>query len=293
VKNRKEILDVEETNELKEMSGGVAAFFDLDGTLVALPSLERRLFRTLRYQRLIGTKNYLLWLKEAVRLMPRGISAVLHANKMYLRGVHILDEPDEGERSISTRHKDGHQAEGQASAPPRRNPRLPVPAFFAQAIERVVWHAKQGHGIVLVSGTLKPLARNAAHAIEIELAARGIAATVRVLATRLEEMNGKWTGRILGEAMFGKEKARAAKSLASELQLDLARCYAYGDSISDRWLLAEVGKPVAVNPQEDLAVMARRSGWPILVWEEKEILTQTRREPRRIAEKKEESSAIA
>ena len=290
MKDRKEILEVEETNELKEMSGGVAAFFDLDGTIVALPSLERKLFRILQYQRLIGTKNYLLWLKEAIRLMPRGLSAILHSNKMYLRGMHIFDECGEAGSNVSPRHKDGHQAGGQASAPLRRNPRLPVPTFFVQAIERVAWHAQQGHEIMLVSGTLESLARNAACALEAELVVRGIAVTVRVRATRLEEMNGKWTGRILGDAMFGKAKVRAAKSLASELHLDLARCYAYGDSISDRRLLAAVGKPVAVNPSEDLAAMARARGWPILIWEEKEIPTQRRRG---IAEKKEESSATA
>jgi HAD superfamily phosphoserine phosphatase-like hydrolase len=275
------------------MDRGVAAFFDLDGTLVALPSLERRLFRMLRYQRLIGANNYLLWSKEAIRLLPRGIHTVLHANKMYLRGVHTFDECGEAGSKVSPRHKDGHQAGGQASAPPRRNPRLPVPAFFAQAIKRVLWHVKQGHEIVLVSGTLEPLARNAARALEAELSAHGMAVTLHLRATRLEEMDGQWTGRVLGEAMFGKEKVRAAKSLASELHLDLARCYAYGDSMSDRWLLAEVGKPAAVNPAEDFAAMARGRGWPILDWEEKEILTQRRRERRVAAEKKEVSSAIA
>ncbi len=293
MKNRMEILEREETYDVKEMSAGAAAFFDLDGTLVALPSLEWRLFRTLRYQRVIETKNYLLWLKEAMRLMPRGINTVLHSNKMYLRRVHIFDERGEAGRSISPRHKDGHQAGGQASAPPRRNPRLPVPTFFAYAIERIAWHAHQGHEIVLVSGTLEPLARNAARALETELAVRGIAVTIRVRATRLEEMDGRWTGRVLGEAMFGEGKARAAKSLALELHLDLAQCYAYGDSMNDRWLLAEVGKPVAVNPSEDFAAMARACGWPILIWKEKEILTQRRRERRGIAEKKEESSATA
>jgi len=91
--------------------------------------------------------------------MPRGISAILQANKMYLRGVQVFDERGEGDGDVSSWHKDGLQAEGQASAPPRRNPRLPVPAFFAQAIERVAWHAEQGHEIVMISGTLEPLAR--------------------------------------------------------------------------------------------------------------------------------------
>src|SRR5258708_9081051 len=127
---------------------------------------------------MIHTKNYFLWLREALRLMPRGISAILQANKMYLRGVQVFDERGEGDGDVSCWHKDGLQAEGQASAPPRRNPRLPVPAFFLQAIERVAWHAQQGHGIVMISGKPEPLAPGAARAMETELAVRGITVTI-------------------------------------------------------------------------------------------------------------------
>jgi len=185
-------MEAKETKEAKEKSGRVAAFFDLDGTLVALPSLEKRFFRMLRYRRAIRAKNYFSWLREAMRLMPRGISAILQANKMYLRGVQICDECGEGDGDVSSWHKDGHQAEGQASAPPRRNLRLPVPAFFSQAIERVAWHAKQGHEIVLISGTLERLARGAARVMGAELAARGIKVTIRVFATRPRAMLRVW-----------------------------------------------------------------------------------------------------
>jgi len=281
-----EVQEVQEVNEVKKKSGGVAVFFDLDGTLVALPSLEKRFFRMLRCRRAIPGRNYFLWLRETMRLAPRGISAIMQANKMYLRGVQILDERGEGDGNISSWHKDGQQAEGQASAPPRRNLRLPVPTFFARAIERVAWHAKQGHEIVLISGTLEPLAREAARTMEAELAARGITVTIRVFATQLEEMDSTWTGRVLGELMFGEEKARAATRVAKEMQLDLARCYAYGDSLNDRWLMEAVGRPAAVNPSRDLASMARTRGWPVLDWEGKENPTRRRRGHREVAEKK-------
>jgi HAD superfamily hydrolase (TIGR01490 family) len=286
-------LEVKEIEEAKEKSGRVAAFFDLDGTLAALPSLEKRFFRMLRYRRAIRAKNYFLWLREAMRLMPRGISVILQANKMYLRGVQIFDERGEGDRDVSSWHKDGHQAEGQASAPPRRNPRLPVPAFFSQAIERVAWHAKQGHEIVLISGTLERLARGAARVMGAELAARGITVTIRVFATRLEEMDGRWTGRVLGEAMFREAKARAARRLAEEMRLDLERCYAYGDSLNDRWLMAAVGRPAAVNPSRDLADMARMHGWPVLNWEGKESLAQRRGGHGEVAERREQPRMIS
>lgn len=265
-------------NKVNEHCTNIAAFFDLDGTLMPLPSQERRFFRTLRYRREIPVKNYFFWLKEALRLLPRGISALLVANKVYLRGVHILDERGERDRQARSWHKSGHHAEGQGSASPRRNPRLPVSAFFTQAVERVAWHAKQGHEIVLVSGTLEPLAREAACAMEAQLAERGITAKIRVCATRLEEKNGQWTGRILDEVMFGEVKARVAKQLAGELQLDLKQCYAYGDSLNDQWLMAAVGKPSAVNPTKDLASIARARGWPVLWWYRKENLTPSERE---------------
>jgi len=275
----REVAEVNEVHEVNK-SRGVAAFFDLDGTLLALPSLERRLFRTLRYRKAIPVKSYFLWPLEALRLMPRGISAMLQANKMYLRGVQILHGCGERDGDVSSWHKDGHQAEGQASAPPRRDPRWPVPTFFAEAIERVAWHARQGHEIVLVSGTLDPLVRGAARALEAELAACGIAVTIRVFATRLEESDGMWTGRILGEAMFGEAKAHAAKGFAKDMGFDLERCYAYGDSLNDRALMESVGWPVAVNPSNDLASIARKQCWPVVYWNQEKDATPRLHRPR-------------
>jgi HAD superfamily hydrolase (TIGR01490 family) len=269
----------------------------LDGTLVALPSLEWRLFRALRYQKAIPARNYFWWLKEALRLLPRGINAILQANKMYLRGVQVFDESGERDAVVSSWREDGHQARGQASVlrskKARRHPRLPVPAFFAKAIERVAWHAKRGHEIVLVSGTLEPLAREAARALEGELAARGITAPIRVIATQLEQKNGRWTGCVLGEAMFGEAKARAARRLAEKIPLDLEKCYVYGDSLNDHWLMEVMGKPAAVNPSNDLASIARARGWPILCWKEKENPTQRHRVHREVVERKEHHTAIA
>ena len=206
--------------------------------------------------------------------MPWGIGAILQTNKMYLRGVQILDERGERDGDVCSWHKDGHQAKGQASAPPRCNPRLPVPRFFAQAIERVAWHARQGHEIVLLSGTLEPLARAAAQAMAVGLELLGVTVKIRVCATRLEGIDGKWTGRILGEAMFGEAKARAAKRLAEELQLNLEQCYAYGDSAKDEALLDATGNPTAVNPSPKLAGIAKTRGWGLLRWNKEEGLTQ-------------------
>lgn len=241
--------------KVSEEGAQVAAFFDLDGTLTPKPSLEKRFFSMLRHRHLIGARNYFWWLAEAVRLAPRGISQIMHANKMYLRGVRV-DEAIFGAGS------------GFSS-------------FFPEAIERAAWHAERGDSIVIVSGTLEPLALLAARALEAELGARERACTVRVCATRLEEEGGRWTGRTIGEAMFGEAKARAIRRIAAEMNMDLLQCFAYGDSTSDGWMLEAAGKPAAVNPSNNLARIARRSDWPVLCWGRQKDFAQSARRTQR------------
>src|SRR5438093_13494934 len=189
---------VKEIKEVNESERNIAAFLDLDGTLMPLPSLERRFFRILRYRKEIPIRNYFLWSREGMRLLPRGINAILQANKTYLRGVHILDECGERDRHVSSWHKGGHQADGQASAPPGCNPRLPVPAFFTQAVERVAWHAKKRHEMVLIRDTLELKVREAARSRVAGAKDKETSAMSMQGATRLEEGHAKRTGPIPG-----------------------------------------------------------------------------------------------
>lgn len=230
----------------------VAAFFDIDGTLVPRPSLERRLFAELRYRRVLPARNYFLWLMRAVRLVPQGLEMIRHANKMYLRGVRVSEIEESS-------------AEGRAAR--QAPPRTAMPALlFREGVERVAWHAAQGHAIVLVSGTLAPLARNVAVMVVLQLALGGLGGSIEICSTELEEIAGKWTGQIVGEALFGEAKGRAVRRFAREHGTDLRGCFAYGDGLSDRWMLEAVGRPVAVNPSQDLHRMARKRDWPILWW---------------------------
>jgi HAD superfamily hydrolase (TIGR01490 family) len=254
-----------------EKDARVAAFFDLDGTLTPRPSMEKRFFWMLRYRRLIGSRNYLLWLAEALLLAPRGILQIMHANKMYLRGVRV----DEACCGADIRVRLCAKSEARRDGERGRQAIMTDPPFYAKAIERVAWHAECRHMIVIVSGTLEPLAERAARVLEAELDARGCMCKVRVCATRLEEKHERWTGRIVGEAMFGEAKARAIRRIAAEADLDLERCFAYGDSASDWWMLEAVGRPAAVNPSKDLAQIATRNGRPVLRWDEKSISTQS------------------
>jgi HAD superfamily hydrolase (TIGR01490 family) len=221
-----------------EQERRIAAFFDIDGTLVPEPSLERRLFRGLKRAGAIRWTNYARWGVEAVRLLPRGLTAIAQGNKSYLRGLRaeqILEATE------------------------------PV-AFFEEGVARVEWHARHGHEIVLVSGMVKPLARMAAMALECELEARGIERDVLVSATRLEEQNGVFTGRVLGEANYGEAKRRAMEVLARAMQINLRESHAYGNALLDRPMLDVAGHAHAVNPGKELADTANLRDWAIWHW---------------------------
>ena len=246
----------------------IAAFFDVDGTLLAAPSLERQFFAALRHRRAIPMRNYFLWVARTVRLAPQGFAAMRHANKMYLRGVSV-DGNTENCRQYGQPEFIAHQ--------PRDGAEGAVPRFFPDAVEQVAWHAMQGHAIVLVSGTLAPLGAEVGLALTMRLAVHEVAATVAVCATQLEESGGRWTGRILGDAMFAGAKGRAVRRMICENKFEAQDCYAYGDSLSDCSMLEAVGQPVVVNPSSSLARIARKKKWPVLMWTEGKNSTQSSR----------------
>ena len=217
-----------------------AAFFDVDGTLVEKPSLEYRFFRVLQHEAKISASNCIAWLREAVRLVPNGLTYVLQGNKAYLGGIRAT----------------GLRADRAVSGAP----------LFPGAVERVAQHATNGDRIVLVTGTPEFLAEEVASGLRRELAKENIAAEIQVCATRLEEKEGRWTGKVLGQPMFGEAKAIAVWWFAEKWKLNLAECAAYGDSVHDQWMLASVGKPVAVNPDSGMRMAAQRQRWKIVEW---------------------------
>jgi HAD superfamily hydrolase (TIGR01490 family) len=217
---------------------GIAAFFDVDGTLIPEPSLERRFFRAVRQSGAIPIGNYFLWALEALRLLPKGIAAMVHGNKRHWSGVRcdqVLQQ-------------------------------MEVVVFFEEGMERAAWHARQGHRIVLVSGMPEPLARVVARATECELESRGVGSELLVCGTRMEEREGRWTGHLVGEAMYGEEKFRGVKRIAQEHRIELTGSHAYGNTLLDRPMLAAVGHAHVVNPGRDLAVVANQCDWEIWHW---------------------------
>lgn len=222
----------------------VAAFFDIDGTLLPRPSLERRFLRYLRWRGELATAQWARWLAVFLARAWRDAVAATHGNKMHLAGVRVATL--NAWLAFLRRH--------------------PLP-FFLPALERLAWHISQGHRVFLVSGTLCPLAQAVAEAVQGILQSRlGSPVVLAVVATDLEVREGRFTGRVTGPAICGPGKARAVTMLATEHNLDLTSSSAYGDCYLDRWMLGCVGHPSAVSPSLRLALLAQRRRWPVLRW---------------------------
>lgn len=83
------------------------------------------------------------------------------------------------------------------------------------------------------------------------------------LGTVAENVDGHYTGRLVGEILHGPAKAHAVRALAVAEGLDLRRCTAYSDSVNDVPMLSAVGTAVAVNPDSELRDVAKDRGWQI------------------------------
>lgn len=87
-----------------------------------------------------------------------------------------------------------------------------------------------------------------------------------VLATRLEVSGGLFTGNYIEPLCFRDGKVHWAERLALEFGGRLQESTFYTDSITDLPLLERVRNPRVVNPDPKLRALARKRGWPILMF---------------------------
>jgi putative phosphoserine phosphatase/1-acylglycerol-3-phosphate O-acyltransferase len=125
------------------------------------------------------------------------------------------------------------------------------------AIEEIAGHRAAGRRLVMA--TTSPL-------VFVEPLAERLGFD-DVVATEWERADGPdgevFTGRMTGDFVWGRSKSEAVRRWADRHGVDLRRSWAYSDSYFDAPLLADVGHPVAVNPDAQLRVTALLRGWPI------------------------------
>ncbi|CAB4947301.1 unannotated protein [freshwater metagenome] len=129
-----------------------------------------------------------------------------------------------------------------------------LPRLYPQMLAIAWQHQDDGRPVYIVTASTQETADMVAHVVAFD---GGIGAP-------LEQRDGRYTGRLSGPMTYREGKVRAIADLAAAEGYDLAACWAYSDSESDLPMLRAVGHPVAVNPDRELARVAREEGWEVI-----------------------------
>ncbi|MGH9048219.1 MAG: HAD family hydrolase [Acidimicrobiia bacterium] len=216
-----------------------AAFFDLDKTIIAKSSVLA-----------FGKPFY----REGL-LSRRAIVKSVYAQVVYML-VGADEQKMEKLRVAMAAMTRGWNRDHVASIVRETLTEVIEPIIYAEALELFDDHHAAGREIVIVSSSptevVEPLA-------EFMGADRAIGTRAAI------DTEGNYTGELEFYA-YGESKAKAIRQLAEREGIDLDGSYAYSDSVTDLPMLETVGHPVAVNPDKELARLARTREWDTRVF---------------------------
>ena len=215
-----------------ETAGIPAAFFDIDGTLLSINSAAlyaRHLRRRgeARRRDVLRTAFYLLQYRLNLLDIERAFAQASTSIAGRLEADTIRSCEEWYVESV--------------------RPHL-VPAVCRLVEE----HRAAGHLLALLSSSTNYLAEPLGRELGIE----------HLLVTRLEVVDGRFTGRPVSPVCYGAGKVHWLREFAAVQGVDLAGSYFYTDSITDLPVLEVVGHRRIVRPDRLLRREARRRGWP-------------------------------
>ncbi|MEA2645187.1 MAG: alcohol-forming fatty acyl-CoA reductase [Chloroflexota bacterium] len=214
-----------------------AAFFDVDGTIVRTTVVHYYLWLELR-QRSVAEWPALLTRIAPELLTWQRLDKKSRAafNRQFYRVYKGLDARLVRQLARETLDE------------------VTLPLMYPRAVQAIRAHRRNGTRVVLLTGALdflveplRPLADE-------------------VICARLAEDHGEFTGALDETPIAGEARSAHMRLWAAERNIDLADCWAYADSISDLPMLAAVGHPVAVNPDDPLRAESRRRDFAVADW---------------------------
>jgi len=223
------------TREIREGPKGskIGALFDLDQTLLAGFSatsfVRERLVSGRMSPQELGTTFYGAL---SFALGRTGFSALMSATTAAYRGLaeSMLEEVGE---EVFVKHL--------------------ATQIYPESRAIVEAHQEAGHTVAIITSATRYQAEPLARDMGID----------HVLCTELEVEEGVFTGEVIRPTCYGEGKAAAARTLAARVGLDLDESYFYTDSHEDLPLLEAVGRPRPLNPNRQLAQIAKERQWPV------------------------------
>ncbi len=222
------------------MSSRVAAYFDLDGTLLDSSSektLTAELAKRRPWRIPVGT---VMWTLGLIGNLLRGRSfydAARNRGHFALASWSVLEEYSDG------------------IAKQKLHAKIPK-----EAHECLAWHRSQGHRCILVTATIAPMAEAMARVLGMD-AVYGCGPDIR---------QGILSGSEFGWSVpRRKGKVPIVEQDAKDNNHDLAECYGYGNTMADTWFMQITGNPIAINPGVKMKKLAEERNWPIKEWKVK------------------------
>lgn len=218
-------------------SSKIAAFFDVDNTLVPGVAIEVRFFLYLRRQGVVGWTDAVKSLGYLLQHMPPVSLHPLRERKLYLEGKRPETIVPLAEAFIEREIR---------------------PLLSRAAVARMEEHQRSGHQVIFITGCPAFLITPLAKFLGVE--------TIFCAEPDLDA-TGAYTGHLVLPVPYGAGKRLLVEELAHERGLDLKDCYAYGDSPGDVDILLTVGHPLVVNPIRGMERLAAQYHWPVVRWE--------------------------
>lgn len=128
------------------------------------------------------------------------------------------------------------------------------PILLDKAFEKLAWHKEQGHFILIITATNRFVTEPIAERLDVH----------ELIAIEPEVIDGRYTGKVAGIPSFKEGKVTRLNKWLEDKDYDLADTWFYSDSHNDLPLLNLVGKPIAVDPDQQLKDTAEQNGWPVV-----------------------------
>lgn len=216
----------------------IAAFFDLDKTVIAKSSI------------LAFTGPFLA---EGL-LSRRAVLAASYAQLIYTLSAADRNRVDRMREHIA-RMCQGWDVRQVQSVVSETFDEIVPPMVFAEAMDLIADHRSRGHDVIVVSASGEEVVAPIARAL-------GASSSI---GSRMRIVDGRYAGE-LDFYCFGEAKAEAIREVAESEGYDLARSYGYSDSATDIPMLKAVGHPRAVNPDRPLRRFANENDWPVMMF---------------------------
>jgi len=128
------------------------------------------------------------------------------------------------------------------------------PMIGEKAKALVKYHQEKGHVLLVITATNSFITKPIVKAFGIK----------HILATEPKILHGCYVNEIDGTPCFHEGKVVRLQQWLKGNQMNLVGSYFYSDSHNDLPLMEIVENPIAVDPDDTLAVIAKNRGWPVI-----------------------------